>query len=269
MRNAILLAILFATGAARAEKTFVYCSEASPSTFNPQLADDGPTYNAASQMLYNRLVGFESGGTKTGPGLAEKWDISKDGKVYTFHLRKNAQFHTTETFKPTRPMNADDVLFSFKRALDPAHPYHKVNGGNYIYFQTMELAKMIKSVEKVGEYSVRFTLNWAEAPFVADMGMDFAVILSQEYADQLMKAGTPEKIDLEPVGTGPWILKRYVKDNSIRYEAHPGYWAGKAKLDKVVFAITPDANVRFQKLKAGECQFIAEPSPQNLKQRQK
>ena len=67
------------------------------------------------------------------------------------------------------------------------------------------------------------------------------------------------------MGTGLFVLKRYVKDNSIRYEAHPSYWEGRAQLDKVVFAITPDANVRFQKLKAGECQFIAEPSPQNLK----
>jgi ABC-type transport system substrate-binding protein len=76
-----------------------------------------------------------------------------------------------------------------------------------------------------------------------------------------MKMKTPEKIDIEPVGTGPFVLKRYVKDNTIRYEAHPGYWAGRAKLDKVVFAITPDANVRFQKLKTGECHLVAEPSP--------
>ncbi len=265
MRALILLALLGLVFTASAEKTFVYCSEASPSTFNPQLADDGPTFNAAAEMLYGRLVGFESGGTKTAPGLAQKWEVSPDGKTYTFHLRKNVQFHTTETFKPSRAMNADDVLFSFERALKQKHPYHLVNGGNYVYFETMELKKLIKDIQRVDDYTVRFVLNWPEAPFIANMGMDFAVILSKEYADQLLKAGTPEKIDLEPVGTGPFVLKRYVKDNSIRYEAHPSYWEGRAQLDKVVFAITPDANVRFQKLKAGECQFIAEPSPQNLK----
>jgi dipeptide transport system substrate-binding protein len=257
--------VLLFSSAAWAEKTFVYCSEASPSTFNPQLADDGPTFNASSQMIYNRLVEFERGTTKTTPALAEKWDISKDGKTYTFHLRKNAAFHTTETFKPTRMMNADDVLFSFNRALKRDHPYHKVNGGNYVYFQTMELEKMIKDIQKVDDNTVKFVLNWAEAPFLADLAMSFAVILSAEYGDQLMKAGTPQKIDLDPVGTGPFILKRYVKDNSIRYEAHPGYWQGRAKVDKVVFAITPEANVRFQKLKAGECNLVAEPAPQDLK----
>lgn len=259
----ILMCVSFAAGA---DKTFVYCSEGSPSTFNPQMADDGPTFNAASSMIYNRLVEFQEGTTKTKPALAEKWDVSKDGKTYTMHLRKNVQFQTTDYFKPTRPFNADDVLFSFNRALRADNPYHKVNGGNYIYFQGMELNKMIKDIVKVDDHTVKFILNWAEAPFVADIGMSFAVILSKEYADQLSKAGTPQKIDIEPIGTGPFILKRYVKDNSIRYEANPNYWEGRAKLDKVVFAITPDANVRFQKLKAGECQLVAEPAPQDLKQ---
>ena len=257
--------VLIAAPAAYAEKTFVYCSEASPSTFNPQMAEDGPTFNASSQMLYNRLVEFEEGGTKTVPALAEKWDISKDGKAYTFHLRKGVKFHTTDAFKPTRDFNADDVLFSFERALKKDHPYHSVNGGKYLYFLGMELDQIVKNVEKVDDYKVKFTLTRPEAPFIADLAMRFAVILSKEYGDQLQKAGTMAKIDIEPVGTGPFVLKRYVKDNSIRYEAHPSYWAGRAKLDKVVFAITPDANVRFQKLKAGECHLVAEPAPQDLK----
>jgi dipeptide transport system substrate-binding protein len=265
MRGILLAVLLSAPAAWAADKTFVYCSEASPSTFNPQIADDGPTFNAASQTLYNRLVEFEEGGTKVVPALAEKWDISKDGKVYTFHLRKNATFHTTDTFKPTRPMNADDVIFSFERALKKDHPYHKIGGGNYLYYTEMELDKIISKLEKIDEHTVRFTLTRSEAPFLADIGMSFAVILSKEYADQLTKAGTPDKIDTDPVGTGPFMLKRYVKDNSIRFDAHPTYWAGRAKIDKLVFAITPDANVRFQKLKAGECHLIAEPSPQDLK----
>jgi dipeptide transport system substrate-binding protein len=253
----LVLSAMFALGAQAAEKTFVYCSEASPSTFNPQMAEDGPTFNASSQMLFNRLVEFEEGATRVVPGLAEKWSVSKDGLVYTFNLRKNAAFHTTDTFKPTRPMNADDVIWSFERPLKKDHPYNKVNGGNYVYFKGMAMDQMIKKIEKVDDYTVKFTLFKPEAPFLANMAMSFAVIHSKEYADQLLKAGTPQKIDIEPVGTGPFVLKRYAKDNSIRYEAHPAYWQGKAKLDKVVFAITPDPSVRFQKLKAGESDVFA------------
>ena len=74
--------------------------------------------------------------------------------------------------------------------------------------------------------------------------MDFASIMSAEYADQMMKAGTPEKLDLEPVGTGPFQLVDYQKDAVIRYKANEAFWGGKAALDNLVFAITPDASVR-------------------------
>lgn len=265
MKVLVAAILLFSLPCAWAEKTFVYCSEGSPSTFNPQIADDGPTFNASTAMIYNRLTEFEEGGTKIVPGLAEKWEISKDGKAYTFYLRKNATFHTTDTFKPSRTANADDVIFSYERALKKDNPYHMVSGGNYIYYKAMELDKIIKEIQRVNDYTVKFVLNRTDATFLANLSMSYAVILSKEYADQLLKNKTPAKIDIEPVGTGPFVLKRYVKDNSIRYEAHPTYWGGRAKLDKVVFAITPDSNVRFQKLKAGECHLATDPAPQDLK----
>ena len=60
------------------------------------------------------------------------------------------------------------------------------------------MPKLLKSVEKVDDHTVKFTLDSAEAPFIADLAMDFASIFSAEYADQMMKAGTPEQFDLEP-----------------------------------------------------------------------
>jgi dipeptide transport system substrate-binding protein len=96
------------------------------------------------------------------------------------------------------------------------------------------------------------------------MGMDFASILSAEYADQMLQAGTPEQVDLQPVGTGPFQFVAYQKDAVIRYQAHPDYWNGKAALDNVIFAITPDASVRWQKLQAGECHVMPYPNPADL-----
>jgi dipeptide transport system substrate-binding protein len=96
------------------------------------------------------------------------------------------------------------------------------------------------------------------------MSQDFASVLSAEYADKMMQAGTPEKVDLDPVGTGPFQLTSYQKDAVIRYKAFPDYWAGKAALDNLVFAITPDASVRWQKLKANECQVMAYPNPADV-----
>lgn len=248
-----------------AEKTFVYCSEGSPSSFNPQIAADGPSFNASSRMIYNRLVDFAPGTTKIVPSLAESWQISKDGTEYTFKLRQDVSFHTTDKFSPKRKFNADDVLWSFNRMRQADHPFHSVSGGNYEYFSSMDMQQIIRDIVKVDNFRVKFKLSRSEAPFLADLAMDFASILSAEYGTQLLKEGSLEKIDNEPVGTGPFIFKRYVKDTTIRYEANSQYFLGRPHLDKVVFSITKDPSVRFQKLKTGECHFIAEPAPIDVK----
>lgn len=262
--SALFIAIFFigctAEKSQKAKETFVYCSEASPAIFNPQLATDGPTFNASSRTIYNRLVSFEPGGTLLIPSLAKSWESSKDGLTYTLSLREDVAFHSREDFKPTRKFNADDVLFTFHRMLQKTHPYHKVNGGTYEYFRSMSMGDLIQEIEKINSHTVRFRLNRPEAPFIANLAMDFASILSKEYADYLLQKKTPEKIDLEPVGTGPFKLKRYVKDTNIRYERFEDYYEGPAKIKNLIFAITPDPNVRLQKLKAGECHLIAEPA---------
>ena len=264
-RAALLAAVsIVALGGAAQAKTLVYCSEGSPEGFNPQLYTAGTTFDASSVPIYNRLLEFERGDTKTVPGLAESFTVSDDGLTYTFKLRQGVKWHATKNFKPTRDFNADDVVFSFERQRDPNHPYHKVSGGTYEYFDAMDMGKLLTSVEKVDDHTVRFTLTAPQAPFLANMAMDFASILSAEYADAMLKAGTPEKVDLEPVGTGPFQLVAYQRDAVIRYKANPDYWAGKAPIDNLVFAITPDASVRYQKLKAGECQVMAFPNPADL-----
>ncbi len=245
-------------------KTLIYCSEGSPEGFNPSLYTSGTTFDASSRPIYNRLVEFELGTTKVIPALAVSWEVSDDGLSYTFHLRKGVQFHATRDFTPTRPFNADDVIYSFERQLNPAHPYHKISGGSYEYFNSMDMPNILKGVAKIDDHTVRFTLNKPEAPFIANLGMDFASILSAEYAEKMLRAGTPEKVDLKPVGTGPFKLVSYQADAVIRYQAHPRYWSGKAKIDNLVFAITPDAAVRYAKLKAGECHVMPYPNPADL-----
>lgn len=244
--------------------SLVYCSEASPSNFNPQISTDGPTYNT-TKAIYNRLVEFQYGGTRVEPALATSWKISKDGKSYIFSLRKEVKFHTTAAFKPTRPFNADDVLFSFNRQRLADHPYHRIGGGIYEYFDSMEMQNVIQDIRKIDDYTVEFKLKNPEAPFLANLAMDFASILSKEYADQLMKAGKPDQLDFQPVGTGPFQFVRYDKDQQIRFTANKDYFRGKPSIDKLVFSITPDPNVRIQKLRTGECQFATEPSPADLR----
>ena len=259
---AMVASVAFA-GSAEA-KTLVFCSEGSPEGFNPSLYTAGTTFDASSRQIYNRLVEFERGSTEIVPALAESWEVSDDGLEYTFNLREGVTWQSTEDFTPSREFNADDVIFSFRRQWQEDHPYFDVSGGSYEYFNAMDMGNLLKSIEKVDDYTVKFVLNKPEAPFIANLAMDFASILSAEYADKMMEAGTPEKVDLNPVGTGPFQLVDYQKDAVIRYKAHPDYWNGKAPLDNLIFAITPDASVRYQKLKAGECHVMPYPNPADL-----
>jgi peptide/nickel transport system substrate-binding protein len=145
--------------------------------------------------------------------------------------------------------------------LDPANPWHKVAQSGFPHAQSMQLPSLIKSIDRVDDQQVRFTLNKPDATFLATLSMGFASIYSAEYAGQLMKAGTPEKLNAQPIGTGPFVFKRFQKDAAVRYTTNPDYFAGKPGVDGLVFAITPDANVRLQKLRRGECQIALSPKP--------
>ena len=260
---ALALPLLLAAGAASA-KTLVFCSEGSPENFYPGVNTTGTSFDG-NEPIYNRLVEFERGGTKVVPGLAERWDISPDGKEYTFHLRKGVKWHnTSKSFKPTRDMNADDVLFMFERQWKEDNAFFKVTSPNHSYFNDMGLPKLLVSVAKVDEHTIKIVLNKPEAPFLANLAMPYAAVQSKEYADAMLKAGTPEKIDQDPIGTGPFTLLQYQKDAVIRYKAFPAYWGGKAKLDNLVYAITPDASVRWAKLQKGECHVMPYPNPADL-----
>ena len=258
------LTLVLATAQAQADKTLVYCSEGSPEGFYPALYTSGTTFDATSRTIYNKLVEFERGSTQVVPGLAESWEISDDGLEYTFHLRSGVKFQSSDSFTPTRDFNADDVVFSFMRQWDPEHPYHLVSGGSYEYFSGMDMPNIIKSIEKVDDMTVKFTLSQPEAPMIANLAMDFASIVSAEYGQAMLDAGTPDAFDQNPIGTGPFQMVRYVPDERIDYVAFDDYWAGRAAIDRLVFLITIDATQRYNKLLAGECHIMPYPNPADV-----
>ena len=264
MRTKLLTAALLAatlwSGAAGA-KTLVYCSEGSPEGFDPGLFTAGTTYDASSRPVYNRLVEFKPGTSEVEPALAESWSVSDDGLQYTFKLRPGVKFQTTDFFTPTRDLDADDVVFSFNRQLKADDAWNKyIPSASWEYFAGMGFPDLLKSVEKVDDLTVRFTLAHPEAPFLADLGMDFASILSKEYADNLQADGKMEQMNTMPLGTGPFSFVAYQQDAAIRYKANPDYFRGKVKIDDLIFAITKDPSVRWQKLQAGECNIFPYPN---------
>ncbi|MFS4436748.1 ABC transporter substrate-binding protein [Paracoccaceae bacterium GXU_MW_L88] len=243
-------------------KTLVYCSEGSPEGFDPALYTSGTTFDATARNIMDGLTQFKYGTTEVEPALAESWEISEDGTEYTFKLREGVKFHTTDYFTPTRDMNADDVIFTFERQQEGQDFYEE--GASFEYFNSMSMPELIESIEKVDDMTVKITLTRPDAPMLANLGMQFASIMSKEYADQLKEAGTPELMNQQPIGTGPFKFQAYQKDAVIRYLAHDEYWRGRANIDNLVFAITPDASVRYQKLQNGECHIMPYPNPADI-----
>lgn len=249
-----------------AKGTLVYCSEGSPAGFDSAQYTAGTDFDASAYNLFDGLVNFPRGETKAAPGLAEKWDVSADGLVYTFHLRKGVKWHTTKYFKPTRDFNADDVVWTFDRLGNKDNAFNKAYRVAFPYYSDMGLDTTIKSVEKVDDYTVKITLNKVDASFIQTLGMAIGSIYSKEYADKLLAQGKAEMINQQPIGTGPFQFERYQKDAFIRYKANKDYWnkADMPLVDNLIFAITKDASVRYQKLKAGECHLMAYPLPADV-----
>nr|MBP8203149.1 ABC transporter substrate-binding protein [Pseudomonas sp.] len=157
MRHAalpLLFISLLAPALAHAS-TLSVCTEASPDGFDVVQYNALTTTNASADVLMNRLVEFDATSGTLQPSLAQTWDVSPDGLNYSFTLRPDVSFHRTDYFSPSRLLNADDVLFSFQRMLDPAHPWHKVAASGYPHAQSMQLPSLIKNIDKTGELSLR------------------------------------------------------------------------------------------------------------------
>ncbi|UTH43412.1 ABC transporter substrate-binding protein [Loktanella salsilacus] len=256
--------LLTTFGVAAQAQSLVYCSEGSPEGFDPALYTSGTTFDASSHPIYDHLTEFKVGTTEVLPGLAESWDVSEDGMTVTFNLRQGVKFHSNDQFTPTRDFNADDVIFSFDRQGNPENPYNSYSGGTWEYYSSMSMPDLVGSIEKVDDYTVKFNLTRPEAPFIANMAMDFASIVSKEYSDAMMEAGTPEMVNQAPIGTGPFTFQAYQKDAVIRYLRNDDYFGDKARVESLIFAITPDASVRYQKVQAGECHVMAYPNPADV-----
>ena len=258
----ILAAISVAAGLAfpaHAQTTLTFCAAQSPEGFDPAVHIAGATFDASSQALYNRLVEFAPGTTRPVPGLAESWEVSADGLEYTFHLRPGIKFHSTYFFTPTRELNADDVVFSLARQMDRKNPYFDYAGGMWSYFDGMAMPALIDSIKKADDATVVIKLTRQDPAILADLAMDFASIVSKEYADTLAKAKTREDLDRLPIGTGPFQFVGYSPDNQITYRANPDYWRGRQPLDRLVFRINPDDESRLKIFTDGECDVLGDP----------
>ncbi|WBM72549.1 peptide ABC transporter substrate-binding protein SapA [Buttiauxella sp. WJP83] len=243
---------------------FVYCVSGQVNTFNPQMASGGLTVDTLAAQLYDRLLDVDPYTYRLVPELAESWEVLDNGATYRFHLRPNVQFQTTPWFKPTRALNADDVVFSFQRVFNRNHPWHSVNGGNYPYFDSLQFPDSVKSIRKLDSNTVEFRLEKPDASFLWHMATHYASVMSAEYAAQLAKSDRKEMMDREPVGTGPFQISEYRSGQYIRLARHPKFWRGVPLMPQVVLDLGSGGTGRLSKLITGECDVLAYPAASQL-----
>ncbi|MGR4988403.1 ABC transporter substrate-binding protein SapA [Vibrio rotiferianus] len=241
------------------EDGFVFCGQGKPTTFNPQLIDSGITAEALSPQLYDTLLTLDPKSHQPVANIAESWSVNETGTEYTFNLKQGVQFQKTPWFSPSRPFNAQDVVFSFKRIIDVNHPFHDVGGGFYPWFAGLDFQNLVKDVIALDDHTVKFVLAQPNFAFLANIATSHAVLLSAEYGQQLAAKDEKAQIDTLPIGTGPYQLKEYQVNDLIRLERHPGYWKSPAKMEQVVFDISHRGTGTLAKLLRNECDVLASP----------
>ena len=199
-------------------------------------SDNGSIY--LIEQVYETLVEPDETGAGLVPGLAEKWEISEDGLVYTFTLR-DAMFSTGD------PVTTDDVVFSLNRAANPeVSPY-------------AFLFSPVDKIEAVDAKTIKITLKEANAPFLSSL----AVFAASIYPKALVEAD-PEVLANKPVGSGPFMVEEYTRGDQVVLVPNPHYGKlgedGKPLpyLDKVTVKYVPESNSRVLGLRNGDFDAI-------------
>ncbi|TKJ93655.1 nickel ABC transporter, nickel/metallophore periplasmic binding protein [Paenibacillus sp. CFBP13512] len=203
-------------------------------TMNPHTYN--PSQLFAQSMLYEPLVSYQSNGKLT-PALAKSWDISKDGKVYTFHLRPNVKF------SDGTPFNADIVKKNFDAVLK-----HKDT------HSWLGIVGVIDQTEVVDDHTFRLTLTEPYYPVLQDLSVvrPFRFLGAAGFPDN---GDTAEGIK-EPVGTGPWLLSEYKQDEYAVFKQNPNYWGTLPDVQQVTIKIIPDAETRVAAFEKGDLDLI-------------
>ncbi|AKB31891.1 Nickel ABC transporter, periplasmic nickel-binding protein NikA [Methanosarcina siciliae HI350] len=199
---------------------------------------DAATYNGPHflyKMIYEGFV--EDGGNGTIlPQLATSWGISPDGKTYTFQLRKGVKFSDGTDF------NADAVIFNLKRW---------VNNDRH----SILTASKIESMEAADNYTVRIEFKNGTYPILTELTYPRPVrFLSPSSITEV--SGDAMGEFTKPVGTGPWMLESYTKDQEFSLVPNPYYWGEKPEVDRIIFKVIPDGQARVLALQSGEVDIL-------------
>jgi peptide/nickel transport system substrate-binding protein len=232
-----LLGTTVLAGASLAEQTVRIGVTQGPSTLDPAKMHTGQEYNFA-YMAYSGLTEFGRD-LVLKPDLAESWESSPDLKQWTIHLRKGVKFHNGREF------NAQDVITTVERLLDPA-----VGSVLRVNFDVIE------KMEATDDHTLRFVLKIPYAPFPT---------LFAGYQAKIVPKDNIDKLTTQPVGTGPFKFVEYLPGDRLVLAKNPDYFrSGDPKIDKVVFRIIPEYSANSVALKSGDVDLVWDLPPEEI-----
>ena len=225
----LLLAIAIMIYPAPAEaKALNFALAGNPDTLDPHKTSGTLTFQSI-KSLYDTLVEPDMNG-KLVPALAERWEISDDTLVWTFYLRKDVVFHNGDK------LTSKDVKATFERIMDKATASPKAK----------EFISIV-AIETPDDFSVIFKLKEPASPLLASLASGWGAILPAGLIASGHDFGT------QPVGTGPFVLKKWIRDSQIVLEKNNNYWMkGLPKLDEIILNIIPERAVSVQGLISGQ-----------------
>jgi peptide/nickel transport system substrate-binding protein/oligopeptide transport system substrate-binding protein len=250
----ILLLLALALGGCSSEgnlpeaTTLHYAQMDEPKRLDPAFVKD--LYEGiVSGFLYDGLVVFGQG-SDVKPGLAERWDISPDGRVYTFHLRRGAKFSNGQ------PVTSADVRYSFTRILRPETTSQRkwvldrIAGAQELMDGT---ATTLTGLKTPDDLTVRIELSAAYPPFLVMLAMPNACIIPDGSAGAVQP--NPD-FDRHPIGSGPWVLDTWLHDQRLVFRRNPNFWGEGPKLEHLVYHIQTEDSVRYRQFEAGNFDII-------------
>ena len=192
----------------------------------PLLASDSASHNVAG-MVFNGLVKYDKDMNIVGD-LAESWDVSPNGLIITFHLRKGVKWHDGH------PFTSADVLYTYQVTVDPKTP--TAYAGDFL---------KVKKAEAIDDYTFRVTYDKPFAPALISWS---SAILPRHLLEG--KDITKSPLARHPIGTGPYKFKEWVTGQKIALVSNPDYFEGRPYLDGRVTRIIPDSATMFLELRA-------------------
>jgi len=258
----VFAVVLLATGPAIAQTTFVFGGQGEPVSLDPAIITDGVS-SRITRQIYEGLVKYKGPTTEVIPALAEKWEVNKDGTVWTFSLHKGIKFHDGN------PCDAAAIVWNFDRWRLSKHPQHENQikaGQTFEYYEAQfggfDEKSLITKVEAVNPQTVRITLKNPQGPFLANLAMFVFDIVSPKAVE---KQGL--NFGKNPVGTGPFKFVEWKVGQEVILEANKDYWdkAHAPKVQRVVIRNIKDNSQRLAALKAGEVHGFEGLNPDDVK----